>query len=42
MKYKSRKKYLFIYNNQPGTIIAQALEDGEGDSFTIKAMIRKI
>jgi hypothetical protein len=33
----------YIYNKQLyGKIIAQALEDGDGDSFIIKAMIRKI
>lgn len=41
MKYKSPKKYLLISHHIPGTIIAQALEDGEGESYTIKAMIRK-
>jgi hypothetical protein len=42
MKYKSKKKYLIIDQHEPGIIIAQALEDGNGDSYTIKAMIRKI
>ena len=31
-----------VSNNLFGKVIAQALEDGDGDSYTIKAMIRKI
>ena len=42
MKYKSVRKYLFIEQHTPGVIIAQALEDGNGDSYIIRAMIRKI
>ena len=31
-----------VSNNMFGKVIAQALEDGEGDSYTVKAMIRKM
>jgi len=42
MKYKPKKKYLLVEQYEPGVIIAQALEDGKGESYTIKAMVRKI
>ena len=42
MKDNPAKKYLLVPIHEPGVIIAQALEDGKGDSYTIKAMIRKI
>ena len=42
MKYKPTKRYLLVEQYEPGVIIAQALEDGKGDSYTIKAMIRKM
>jgi len=30
-----------VSNNMFGKVIAQALEDGEGDSYKVRAMIRK-
>jgi hypothetical protein len=41
MKYNPTKKYLLITQHDPGTIIAQALEDGKGDDYVILAMVRK-
>jgi hypothetical protein len=41
MKYNPTKKYLLITHHEPGTIIAQALEDGKGDDYVILAMVRK-
>ena len=31
-----------LSNNMFGKVIGQALEDGDGDSYTIRAMIRKL